>query len=340
MDVDVDRAGRVFMSFYQYPGVPATVGVVTNKTGPWGPLIKPYPDWLWFKSDDCSKIQSVYRIAIDKCNRLWILETGYSEVTEEATNCSAKIIVFDLNTDKHIRTINIPNDVARTKDGEVTLATPIIETEGPHCEHTTVYAANVFGKLIILKGKDVWSLEHQSFQPSPNNTPSGILSLAISPKSFHENTKYLFYRPLTSTSLFFARTDELKFSMKDNHVNFFGAVDALPGQAAAMAFASQGTLFFGLINDDAIGCYNQFRELNKTNFGLVAKDKKRLSYINGVKVIKPSLAHPQEELWVLSNQWRTTTSDTFMKNNSIKFRVLKGTVRNLVKNTICDLPHK
>ncbi|XP_014218062.1 major royal jelly protein 2-like, partial [Copidosoma floridanum] len=137
MDVDRDQAGRVFVSFPRIRGVPATLGTVTNITGQWGPLIKPYPDWSWFQFNHCNTLQNVYRIEIDKCNRLWVLDTGYKGWWSKTSYCPQKLVVFDLNTDKHIRTIEIPNHIARDKNGDSLLSTPVVETEGPRCENTT-----------------------------------------------------------------------------------------------------------------------------------------------------------------------------------------------------------
>lgn len=45
-------------------GVPATLTVVTNKKGPGGPLLRPYPDWSWANNTNCSGITSAYAIAV------------------------------------------------------------------------------------------------------------------------------------------------------------------------------------------------------------------------------------------------------------------------------------
>lgn len=45
-------------------GVPATLAVVTNKKGPGGPLLRPYPDWSWADNKNCSGITSAYATAV------------------------------------------------------------------------------------------------------------------------------------------------------------------------------------------------------------------------------------------------------------------------------------
>jgi hypothetical protein len=63
-DVDIDRRGRVFVTTPQWlEGTPITLSIVTNLQGPGGPLLSPYPNWSWHKSD-CNSLVSVYRIAV------------------------------------------------------------------------------------------------------------------------------------------------------------------------------------------------------------------------------------------------------------------------------------
>lgn len=47
------------------PGTPATLGIVTDKWAPNGPLIEPYPSWSWFKPNDCNSLINIYRIAVE-----------------------------------------------------------------------------------------------------------------------------------------------------------------------------------------------------------------------------------------------------------------------------------
>ncbi|XP_058808636.1 major royal jelly protein 3-like isoform X2 [Phymastichus coffea] len=49
IDVDKARDGRVFVTVIRNRGVPASLGVVTDRIGPSGPLLKPYPNWYWYK---------------------------------------------------------------------------------------------------------------------------------------------------------------------------------------------------------------------------------------------------------------------------------------------------
>lgn len=56
--------GRVFVTLARRPGVPASLNTISDKMGPTGPLLAPYPDWSWHKKGDCNAITDVYRIAV------------------------------------------------------------------------------------------------------------------------------------------------------------------------------------------------------------------------------------------------------------------------------------
>lgn len=67
---------------------------------------------------------------------MWALDTGFIE--GEIIKCHAKLWVFDLNTDKLLDKIVLPDDIARDAQGRTMLTNPIVETEGPMCKNTTV----------------------------------------------------------------------------------------------------------------------------------------------------------------------------------------------------------
>ncbi|KAJ8684198.1 hypothetical protein QAD02_019990 [Eretmocerus hayati] len=209
MDVDVSQEGRVFISMLGSVGVPARLGTVTNNIGPSGPLIQPYPNWGWHDSNNCNSILDVYRITIDKCNRLWIADAGLTEGL--ARKCKAKLLAFDLNTDRLITRVVIPDNIAtNSKNGQTLLANVKVETYGPYCSNTTI---------------------------------------------------------------------------------------------------------------------------------IVAQDSQRLRYANNFKVIQPSASIPEEELWVLTNQFVTFESRRLNFNNW-NFFVLRGSVDRLIAGSKCEMPRE
>lgn len=46
-------------------GSPATLATVTDKMGPGGPLLRPYPDWSWHNNSCiCDGIANVHRVHV------------------------------------------------------------------------------------------------------------------------------------------------------------------------------------------------------------------------------------------------------------------------------------
>lgn len=59
----------------------------------------PYPTYDWHSSQgkNCDGITSVFRVAVDSCNQMWVLDTG-----KIGSNrlCQPQLIVFNLKNDK------------------------------------------------------------------------------------------------------------------------------------------------------------------------------------------------------------------------------------------------
>lgn len=75
-------------------GVPASLGYIKNTDTE----ITPYPSYNWHSSHgrDCEGIVSVFRVAIDDCNQMWVLDTG--KIGNQQL-CQPQLLVFNLRTD-------------------------------------------------------------------------------------------------------------------------------------------------------------------------------------------------------------------------------------------------
>lgn len=90
---------RVFVTMPRFqPGNPVTLGYVTKETINGNPVIAPYPDMSWHRDPESCKsnrLVSVYRVQIDKCGRMWVLDNG-RYINNNV--CPAQILAFDLKT--------------------------------------------------------------------------------------------------------------------------------------------------------------------------------------------------------------------------------------------------
>ncbi|XP_018396201.1 PREDICTED: major royal jelly protein 5-like [Cyphomyrmex costatus] len=130
----VDRAndGRVFVTVSKYlnTGVPATLATVTNKTGPGGPLLRPYPDWSWHNNSSmCDGIINVYKLHI-RCNHIFVLDNGQ---IGSCQICKPKLLIFNLKNDTLVKTIYIPFTIVANQTDYGLLVKPVVYVPGK-CE--------------------------------------------------------------------------------------------------------------------------------------------------------------------------------------------------------------
>lgn len=112
---------RIFFSTPRlFSGVPATLSTISRIDHGDSPILSAYPDWSHHaagtKSYNCSDIGlvSVYRIKLDRCNRLWALDSGVSRSLEDfEVTCPPKILIYDTETDNVVRRIDFPSEVIR-----------------------------------------------------------------------------------------------------------------------------------------------------------------------------------------------------------------------------------
>nr|XP_033183503.1 uncharacterized protein LOC117153503 [Bombus vancouverensis nearcticus] len=336
--IDVDRwRNLTFVTVIRDEGVPSSLNVISDKRGPGGPLLTPYPNWNWTSTKTCSSIISVYRVSIDRCNRLWVLDTG---VIGDNRVCPAKLVVFDLTTSELLQQVEIPENIAiNSTSGQGLLITPAVQTFNPDCDRTYVYIADVDGYgLIVYDGSSFRRLTSNAFNFDPRyinytiegtsfQLRDGIVGMAISPL-----TNNLYFSPMSSHNLDHADTYQLMLVQGDQ-VQYRVAEDILWTQASAKAVSRSGAVFFGLVNDTSIGCWNEFRSLNRENIGLVARNRRTLQFTSGLKVKD---CHGKEELWALTNRYQRIAAGT-LDYDDVNFRILKGDVGRLIRGTRCQL---
>jgi hypothetical protein len=78
----------------------------------------PYPSWKANtlpesgQTPEENQIVSTFRVKVDACDRLWVMDTGLADILGEGKQVSPQaILVFDLKTDRLIRRYNLkPTD--------------------------------------------------------------------------------------------------------------------------------------------------------------------------------------------------------------------------------------
>lgn len=343
--IDVDRwRGLTFVTVLRYKGVPSTVNVISRKTSDGGPLLKPYPDWSWTKTD-CTGITNVYRIAIDQCSRLWVLDTG--KIGEE-TICPPQLLAFDLKTSKLLERVTIAHDVAvNSTSGRGYLVTPIVQTFGDRCEETYVYMADVDGYALLFYNHNTQTTQRFTssalvYDPQLSSTTytigahsfrsnDGPLGMAISPL-----TQTLYFSPMSSHKMGSIQTEAV-IKATNNDLPFKEYKNVFHTQSSAKAMTCEGTLFLGLVNNTAIGCWNEFTPLEEQNIFVISHNSETLQFASGMKV-KTGLFPGTEKLLVLTNRYQRKATGT-MNYNDTNFRILSASVRQLIIGTPCMPGH-
>ncbi|RLU26490.1 hypothetical protein DMN91_000286 [Ooceraea biroi] len=359
IDVDFYHRARhgsvVFISIPRFQnGIPVTLGYVTDSVSADGnPIIAPYPNWEWNQLGHCDAITSVYRMQVDSCDRLWVLDTGK---LGDKQVCRPQLLSFSLLTNKLLSQYKFPRDQFKEESLFVTLSVDIRGT-GDNCRDAFVYIADVteYGLLVYdHHNSRSWRITNNLFYPYPPHGTfhikgdtfdlmDGILGLALSPIK-EDGDRILYFHSLASRVESWVPTSVIR-----NYSLFHEHSDAVPrsfhtfvmersSQSAAEAMDNNGVLFFGLLSDLAIGCWNSIThpEYGGTNTEFVIVEPNTLQFPSGLKII--TAKNGRQEMWVLTSSFQKYMADT-MSSNETNFRIQAGYVDELIRGTKCNGAH-
>lgn len=355
IDVDVQhRRGpaksRIFVTIPRFDeGRPVTLGTVEDDG-----LIRGYPDYSWHdnQGSNCDGMTSVFRVAIDRCNRMWVMDAG--KIGDTAV-CPPQLLAFDLNTDQLIYR-HRPNSSSYIATS--LFITPVVDVRGEKpsdCADTFVYVADVsgFGLLVVDVLRDrSWRVTNKYMFPYPSygtftidgesfDLMDGILGMALSPYVIG-NDRILYFHALASATENVVRTSVLRndsFIIDSNadpqSISVFSK--ERPNQSAAEAMDSNGILYFGLMEPPGIWCWNSGTEFSKHNFHQIAINKETLQFSSGMKIVKNMKG--EEELWVLTSSFQRVMTGS-ITSDRINFRIHAEKIPVLLENSPCKHPSK
>ncbi|CAG4979942.1 unnamed protein product [Colias eurytheme] len=354
IDVDVQyrqspEKSRIFVTLPRFDvGRPVTLGVVAEDG-----RIRGYPDYSWHDNQgvNCDGLTSVFRVAIDKCNRLWVMDAGK---IGDMQVCPPQLLAFDLHTDQLIyrHRVNASNYIATSL-----FITPVVDTgRGPSgCMNTYVYVADVsgFGLLVVDVANDrSWRVTHRHFFPYPNHGTftidgesfdlmDGVLGMALSPP-LPDDDRFLYFHALASVTENVVRTSVLtNDSFIQNSNADPGSISAFPekrpNQSAAEAMNKDGILFFGLMEPPGIWCWNSATEFSTRNFHQIAINRETLQFASGLKIVNNLKG--QEELWILTSSFQRVMTGS-LRSDRINYRIHAEKIPTLLQNSPCLMPPK
>ncbi|XP_025829216.1 uncharacterized protein LOC108733632 [Agrilus planipennis] len=332
-------------------GHPATIGTVTDKTTADGnPIVKPYPSWDWHKNlKDCppDRIVSVFRMMVDECGRLWLLDTGSRS---NGTICPPQILAFDLKTDTLLYRYEIPSSQYEYRSNFVT---PVVDVRDKQCKDTMVYVADNRGYSIIVYNPSLgvsWRVGDKTMYPYPSSGTyeiqgtsfelmDGILGMAISPYKPGKD-RILYYRALSSVTENFVYTSHLRNRTRfENNPQsspeiFHTYKRTRPSQSAAEAIDKDGISYFGLAHEITLNCWNTATEYGFQNIDTLSYNPTTLQFISGIKVINNPLGF--QELWFVSDRFQKFYTGTLSLNET-NFRIQTTRVDDVLRGSKCKL---
>ena len=108
--IKVDQNGIIYVAVPRWAdGIPATLNYIMFKNGK--PILNAFPNWEWNQAGNVNALQSVMGYEIDEYNRMWILDQGKIAYNTSKPG-SQKLIIWDLDSNRMIDCVRIPNDIA------------------------------------------------------------------------------------------------------------------------------------------------------------------------------------------------------------------------------------
>ncbi|XP_018332062.1 L-dopachrome tautomerase yellow-f2 [Agrilus planipennis] len=331
-------------------GVPSTLNYVwTNTTSKHNVPLIPYPSWDYnrLNSTNRDRIVSVYRTAVDTCDRLWFVDAGVvNSLGSRAPIRPPTVFAIDLNTDTVIRRYELKSsDLA---PGSIGLSSLTIDVDPENCNDTFAYIVDLGGYGLIVydfANDSSWRVTHNYFAMEPSagdievagikfQWTDGIFSTALG-KRDKDGFRTVFFHSMVGRHMYAVSSRILRnreLATRTYHGDDFKVLgDRGPGAHTTMTAMHEptGVLFMGLINQNGLGCWNTNKEFLSKNFDIVDRDEVKMIYPSDVKV-------SGDDVIVLTNNMPLFIYSSLDYNNT-NFRVWTGSVQKAIEGTTCSL---
>uniref|UniRef100_A0A1I8PA66 Protein yellow n=1 Tax=Stomoxys calcitrans TaxID=35570 RepID=A0A1I8PA66_STOCA len=340
-------------------GVAASLNYVDLNSNDKSPKLRPYPSWEANKvpMDKCenergcplkdnSTVISTFRIQADKCDRLWVLDTGLADILGEGKQVTPNaIVIYDLKTDKLVRRFTIPK--GQMKEDSF-LANIIVDSERSECANAYAYIPDLgaYGVIVYsFRDNHSYRVKHNFFHFDPLHGDfnvggvnfqwtDGVFGMAVGPLK-PDHTKDIYFHALASTKEFMVSNkvlqNETHVTSPDAYYDFKYVGDrGMNGQSTAEVYDLEtDVIFYTQVNKDAIACWNTKKPYVADNQGLIDSDSHTLVFPNDMKI------DSEGNLYVLSDKMPTYLYRQ-LDPAAVNYRILTGNNRDLIKGTPCD----
>lgn len=227
-------------------GIPSTLNYISlneKRKNKHNIPLKPYPNYLTniLETNQTREhnFVSVYRVAIDSCDRLWFVDTGLVNVLGKKEKCfyfiwllylffvenetklkPKTLYIIDLNTNKILRSYIFKESVLKTTSALVNLE---IDVDPEKCDEAFAYIPDLLGYGLVVysyEKNDSWRVDHEFFKYENDakeynvgglsfEWEDGVFSIALSKKQA-DGFKDAYFHAMSATRLFKVSTRVLK----------------------------------------------------------------------------------------------------------------------------------
>lgn len=274
------------------PGVPVTLGVTPAEPVARNvmPKLQAYPSWDMQTVGDCSAFQFVQSMEIDPKGRMWVLDSGRTATmtTEPKARCPPRLVILDLeNNGEVLRSIEFPDSV--TPHNETNLNDIVLDsTDGGYAYISDTNDRDPGIIVYSLEKNKSWKVRHDSMKKQKEaedffigdeRVMKGIPIDGIALSPYDAAERYVYYSPLSSYHLYSVNTKALKEESISNVDMYIRELGRKTSQTDGMMVSSNGTLYFGLLADDAVALWDPRRENSfTTGQRIISRDHVRMQW--------------------------------------------------------------
>ncbi|KAG8306801.1 hypothetical protein J6590_038735 [Homalodisca vitripennis] len=339
---------RLFLALPRFmPGAPLSLAFIPrNQPGGYeelSPKLQPYPSWDWHRDAsagqvggeyNCTGLVSVFRARLDRCNRLWVLDSGVLDsLVNFRVACPPKILIFDLTTDTLVRSITMPPEVLRPNTLLTNLALDDQNDDGGQgygsCDNIYVYMSDTTNPGIVVydaRRDSAWRLGNPAFFPEPDwgtfrlageyfTLMDGIIGLALSPAGTPDRTLYL--QAFASNRIYSIPTSALRAGPNsgDDSDLPVSLVGHKSSQAAPLAVdIRDGSLVFCPVSETALAAWTP----GSSDHRVLAHDPDQLQFVLDIR----SAERDRGILWVVSTRLQKFLKRT-INSHEVNLRILR-----------------
>lgn len=258
-------------------GVPATLAAIPVQQTDTAPKLRPFPSWKDNAVGDCSALQFVQNVEVDRNGIMWILDNGrVGTLTQNPdTKCPPSLVLIDLKTGKNeMERIPLPSDVVNYKT--TYLNDLVVDNRDGDYAYITDNSSDDPG-IIVFRRKDrkAWKLRDPISMNSVSNAtsfringttinlPVNIDGIALGPPTITEQgvDRTVYYSPLSSFNFYAINASVLRNeSLSREGVGalrpYVKNLGSKTSQTDGMKMDSAGILFYGLIGNSTIAEWN------------------------------------------------------------------------------------